>query len=147
VLLYWKQNIDKTTVMVSHKLWDTTLCQKQIGDEVGLAILFNEMDSEIMVVIFLFLYCIQEENKIGMQSLMLPAFSYKNKCEFVQSNLLYLLCMSVNSNGEKLPSVLQMECPVKLVLGKHMKGVLTKDELNQLKLQKSVRRQRKNARR
>ena len=91
-------------------------------DQAGLAILLNEMDSEITVIIFLFPYHIQDEqNRIGMQSLMLPAFSYKNECDFVKSNfieLLYLLCMSVKSNGEKLPSVLQMECSVELIEGR-----------------------------
>ena len=48
--------------------------------------------------------------------------------------------MSVVEKSQKLPSVLQIECPVDLIEGKHLKGVFTREELYCNKLRRKMKK-------
>ena len=59
-------------------------------DQPGLALLLNEINSKIEVLIFLFPYC-DSSNVYGVQSLMLPVFKFDSEWNFIQSNFLEML--------------------------------------------------------
>ena len=138
-VLYLKQSVNIRSLSVSEKLWVTTW-KVDCTDQPGIALLLNEINSNIEILIFLFPYfaTLADDAQIfGTQSLMLPLFFFRTESHFIHSYS--WTCMYVRKwTGIKLSLLVEIECPLELTKPDEIQGIFTDAETNNLKLKATL---------